>query len=71
MDAALAAALLRTPPSDWRLRLGPVEDDELVAWARLAWFLVAFVDRIKEQPGLALDMIRETTDMLAEPGASE
>ena len=60
---ALAAAAVRIPPSVWRLLFGPVAEEELEAWARLAWFLSTLIDRTRQDDGLALNVVRDTIDM--------
>ena len=51
---ALAAAAVGIPPSVWRLSFGPVAEEELEAWARLAWVLSTFIDGTKQHQGLSL-----------------
>lgn len=35
-------------------------------WEQLTWFLSTFIDGMQREPGLALDVIRETMDLVAD-----
>jgi hypothetical protein len=62
---ALTAASSGITPSDWRRGLGPIDIQELPAWAWLAWFLSKFIDAARQEDGLALTVVQEALDMAA------